>query len=208
MPPNTAATNLSEPSTGGDPVSGGTLSRRRHPNRDRPSRRTILWLCAALIVVGFIAATSVLFVWPASDRLQRVDAILSLNGTNEVARESRAVSLAEEGYARVLLFSQGNYRTTPCPRVSNVVVVCFEPRPARTVGEVAFATNYLRRRGWHSLMIVAGQAQVTRARILMRRCFSGRLVVVPAALRISHLPFEVVYQWGALVKALLVHGEC
>ena len=58
-----------------------------------------------LVVVAILAVTVVLFVWPATDSPQHVDAILSLNGPNEGAREGLAVSLAEKGYAPVLLFS-------------------------------------------------------------------------------------------------------
>jgi uncharacterized SAM-binding protein YcdF (DUF218 family) len=150
----------------------------------------------------------VLFVWPATDRPQRVDAIVSMDGDDEAAREAKAVSLAKQGYAPVLLFSQGAFRSTPCPKVPRTTVVCFEPVPGRTVGEVEWAARYARAHRWHSLMIVPGRAQATRARLLMERCFSGRIVVVPAGVPLLHLPYQVVYEWGALVKALLVDTGC
>ena len=124
-------------------------------------------------MVTFLAATSVLFLFPATDQPRHVDAILSLNGTDEAARESKAISLVEAGYARVLLFSQGD-SPTPCPEVPYAKVVCFVAVPGRTVGEVRFAANFLRRHGWHSVMIVSGRAQATRAGLLMDRCFRGR----------------------------------
>lgn len=171
-------------------------------------RHRKLSVAAAVLLLAFLTASSLLFVWPASDRPQHVDAILSLNGADEAAREREAVSLAEAGYSHVLLFSQGNYRSTPCPRVPRVHVVCFWPHPARTTGEVEFGAAYARRHGYDSLMVIPGRAQATRSRLLMRRCFSGQLVVVPAPAQVFHLPFEVLYEWGALIKALVVDRQC
>ena len=177
------------------------------PTGGRSPRRVAI-VGVAVLLAAFVGAGSLLFTWPASDKPSHVDAVLSLNGTGEVARESRAIALVERGYAHVLLFSQGAYRTTPCPKVPRVQVVCFEPAPARTVGEVEFAARYARSHGWDSLMIVPGRAQATRARLLMRRCFSGQIVVVPAPAQWLHFPVEVLYEWGALVKALLVDRHC
>ncbi len=170
-------------------------------------RRRIL-IPSVLAIVAFVTASSLLFVWPATDQPQHVDGILSLDGGNEPAREARAISLAEQGDAPVLLFSQGNSHTTPCPTVPRISVVCFAANPGRTVGEVRFAARYARSHGWHSLMIVPGRAQVTRARILMHRCFSGHVAVVAAPVKLTQIPYDVVYEWGALAKALLVYRTC
>jgi hypothetical protein len=171
-------------------------------------RRHRLLTTLALVVAALLAATSVLFLWPATDQPQHVDAIVSLDGINEGAREATAVSLAEKGYAKVLLFSQGFARSTPCPVVPAVSVVCFEPNPARTVGEIEWAAGYAHRHRLHSLMIVAGSTQVTRARLLMRECFSGRVVMIPAPIALRDIPYEVIYEWGALVKAEVFDRHC
>jgi hypothetical protein len=164
---------------------------------------------AMLLLAALLALSCAFFVWPPSDRPEHVDAVLSLDGSNERLRAERAVALVEEGYAHVLLFSQGAYRSTPCPRVRHVTVVCFVPEPARTVGEIEFAARYAARHGWHSLMVVPGHTQATRARLLLARCFKGRAVVVPAASPpLVDLVVGVAYEWGALVKALLVDRGC
>jgi hypothetical protein len=163
----------------------------------------------ALVVVAFLVASAVLFVWPASDQPRRVDAILSLNGENEVAREAKAVALAKHGYAPLLLFSQGgNVADTGCPKVPGVSVVCFVPNPPHTFGEIKWAANYARRHHLRSIMIVPDQTQVTQARLLMQRCFSGEIVMVPASLGLLHLPLQVLYEWGAVAKALLTDQHC
>lgn len=176
--------------------------------RKRGHGKRWLVLGPALAVALFIIASGAVFVWPPSDQPTHADAILSLNGPNETHREALAISLAERGYAPVLLFSQGNFRTTPCPTVPHVRVVCFEPHPARTAGEVEFAARYARGRGWHHLIVIPGRPQSIRARLLLGRCFSGSVTVVTAPAKISQLPYEVAYEWGALGKALLVNRHC
>ena len=170
-------------------------------------RRHLVIASLAFVLVVFLVASSLLFVWPATDQPRRVDAILSLNGSNEGDRENTAVSLAKEGYAPVLLFSQGAANTT-CPSVPKVSVVCFAPHPARTIGEIRFAANDARRHHWHSLMIVSSRAQVTPARLLMGRCFSGQILMVPTVVHRRELPYQVIYEWGALAKALLLDEHC
>ncbi len=186
---------------------GTTIKSGSEPARNRRRARH-RWLAVGLssALITFLAASALLFVFPATDQPRHVDGILSLNGTDETARESKAVSLAERGYAPVLLFSQG--WTSVCPKVPRVRVVCFVAVPDRTVGEVRFAEDYARRHGWHSIMIIPGRAQATRARMLMKRCFSGRVVVVPASFQFWHFPSEVMYEWAALAKALVVDRHC
>lgn len=171
-------------------------------------RRRRLIAALVVVVVIFLVASSVLFVWPATDLPRRADAILLLEGDNEAVRESTAVSLAKKGYAPVLLFSRGSPNGPACPRISRVSVVCFVPNPQQTIGELRFATAYARRHGWHSLMVVAGRTQITRARLLAERCFSGQLVMIPAPVQLIHLPFEILYEWGALTKAVLSDEHC
>ena len=183
-----------------------TQTIERGPRR-RLRRRTV-FAALGLVIVAFVTASSLLFVWPATDPPQRVDAILSLNGGNESARESLSISLAKMGYARVLLFSQGNSHTTPCPEVPGVSVVCFAADPGNTAGEVRFAARYTHNHRLHSLLVVPGRAQVTRARMLMKRCFSGHVAFVAAPITLGQIPYDVAYEWGALAKALFIYRTC
>ena len=163
----------------------------------------------ALVVVVFLALTAVLFVWPATDSPQHVDAILSLNGPNEAGREAVAVSLAEKGYAHVLLFSRGSGGSNqPCPKVPGVVVVCFVDVANNTRGEARFAASYAEQHHFDSLMIVPGRPQVSRAHLLMERCFSGKIVVVPASEPLLRSSDNVLHEWGGFLDALLVQRGC
>jgi hypothetical protein len=165
-------------------------------------------LGALLFVLVFATASAVLFVWPRAGAPRRADAIVSLDGPDEGAREHFALSLARRGYAPVLLFSQGAYRSTPCPTLAGVTVVCFEPAPAHTIGEVEWASVYAARRGWNRLLVVAGRSQVTRARLLMHRCFRGAVTVVSAPMPFGMTLGQVTHEWGGLVKAELVDRGC
>ena len=163
-----------------------------------------------LILVGvvFAAATLRLFVFPASDQPTHVNGILSLNGGDETTREALAISLARKGYAPVLLFSQGGEASdTSCPKVPRVDVVCFVDGAGNTRGEAEFAGRYAERHHWHSLMIVPGRDQVTRARLLTERCFSGRVVTVPISESRPYLR-DIIHQWGGLLDSLVVHRSC
>jgi uncharacterized SAM-binding protein YcdF (DUF218 family) len=207
-------TTLPAAPVGATEVRGATRTRAegchgKAPSKKAPSKKAFT-LASALagLLLAFLTASSVLFVWPASDKPQHTDAVVVLDGNDEAARAQTALRLVREGYAQTILFSQGAYRSTPCPHVPQARVVCFLPVPGRTVGEVEFAARYARARGWRSLMVITGHEQATRARLLLRRCFSGKLVVVPAATDWVDVPYEVLYEWGALAKALIVQTGC
>lgn len=185
------------------------MSESTGPARRRFPRRHPVITVLVLVIVAFVVASAVLFVWPASDQPRRVDAIVSLNGESEIAREAKAVSLAKHGYAPLLLFSQGgNSADTSCPKVPGVRVVCFVPNPPHTFGEIKWVANYAHRHDLHSLMIVPGGTQVTQARLLMQRCYTGQIVMVPAWEGVLHVPYQVIYEWGALAKALVTDQHC
>jgi hypothetical protein len=163
----------------------------------------------ALVVIVFLALTVVLFVGPATDSPQHVDAILSFNGPNERAREALAVSLAEKGYARVLLFSRGGFAdVTACPKVHGVLVVCFVDVANNTRGEARFAARYAKQHHLNSLMIVPGRPQTTRAHLLVERCFSGKIVVDPASEPLLRFPKDVFHEWGGLLETLFIQRGC
>ena len=187
--------------------SDGRPRRKLRPPR---RRRRLVFSSLSSLFACFVVLTCALFVWPPAARPHRVDGVLSLNGTSENLREQRALALVRDGYAHVLLFSEGHYPNVPCPKVPRSHVVCFIPKPARTVGEVEFAEQYAAKHGWGSIIIVSGHAQATRARLLARRCFKGRALVVPAAAPSSLWSrlYGVVYEWGALAKALLLARGC
>jgi len=179
------------------------------PNRAHLAGRHPLITGLVLVVIVFLALTTVLFVWPATDSPQHVDAILSFNGPNEGARETLAISLAEKGYAHVLLFSRGGpANETACPKAHRVEVVCFVDLTNNTRGEARFAAHYAKQHHLNSLMIVPERPQATRAHLLLERCFSGKVVVVPASEPLLRFPKDVLHEWGGLLEVLTIRRGC
>ena len=157
----------------------------------------------------FLAASARLFVWPPTDRPVRADAVVALGGDPGQLRAQQAIDLARAGYAPVALISLGGSVPAPCPHpVPGVRIVCFRADPLDTRGEAEFVGRAAARHHWSTLLLVPGSTQATRARMLFARCTPARLVVVPQAEATSRLPFAVAYEWGALVKALVVQRHC
>ncbi|HLX87852.1 MAG TPA: YdcF family protein [Acidimicrobiales bacterium] len=162
----------------------------------------------ALVVVLFVAATARLFAWPVTDAPTKVDAVVALGGDPGQRRAHLAVSLARAGYAPVAVISLGGYHP-PCPSAPpKVQVICFRPDPLDTRGEAEYAAKLAARHGWKRLIVVPERTQSTRARLLFERCTPARLFIVPVADHPSHWIGDVFYEWGALLKALVLKRAC
>jgi uncharacterized SAM-binding protein YcdF (DUF218 family) len=121
-----------------------------------------------------------------------------------------ALRLARQHRAATLVVSRGWHGYGgPCPPATpGVRLICFEPDPGDTRGEAEFAARLAREYHWGSVVLVTGPQQDTRARIRMKRCFSGSVYVVTGSLPWRSWPFQLAYEWAALVKALVVQPDC
>lgn len=174
--------------------------------RGRLFRRSLMVLCCAFAI--FAALTARLFIWPAQGVPSQVSAIIMFAGYDD--RLSAALTLAKEGRAPILVVSQGHDGyggTCPSP-IGRVRVLCFDPVPSDTRGEAEFGAMLARRYHWRSVILVTGRAQDTRARMLMARCFNGPIYVATASVAWHDWPAEIAYEWGALLKALLIQRTC
>lgn len=168
------------------------------------------WALAPLLVLAlFVAMTCRLFVWPALDPPDglHADAILVLGGPGP--RLQLAEELAREHSAPLMLVSVASVEWN-CPRVylASTVVQCFRPNPFSTQGEAQYAGQLARRHGWRSIIVVTSVPQATRARIRVERCFGGTVKVVAAHPSLAEWAYGVLYEWGALAKALLWQTSC
>jgi uncharacterized SAM-binding protein YcdF (DUF218 family) len=170
-------------------------------------RRKILAVILVLVLV-FAALTARLLVWPAQGMPAEVDAIVMLAGPGD--RLPAALALARERRAPVLVVSRGHDGYSgPCPApVPGVRLMCFNPVPWNTRGEVEFAGRLAQQYHWRSVVLVTTAEQDTRARMMMKRCFGGAVYVVTARQPLSSLPGQIAYGWGALVKALVLVRAC
>ena len=177
----------------------------------RPGRRWRLLIAGASLALAALAvATARLFVWPPHGMPARVDAIVMLNGPGN--RLDTALKLAWEHRAPVVVISQSSpfwgHGSICAPKIPGVRVICFDPNPATTRGEAEFTARLAKRYHWHSVALVATAPQDTRARLRMRRCFQGKVYVVNAPLTTYQWPAEVVYEWAATVKAIVLQPAC
>lgn len=172
----------------------------------RVLRRILIGLTALIVV--FAAATARLIVWPASGMPAHVDAIVMMAGPGD--RLPTALALAREHRASTLVVStgwEGYGGRCPGP-VTGVRLICFEPNPGNTRGEAEFAAQLAQRNHWNSIVLVTITPQDTRARILMRRCYSGSVYVMTAGIPLSSYPYQIFYEWGALFKAEFLQRSC
>jgi hypothetical protein len=176
------------------------------PRRGRWSRRILAGLAVLIVVLAGLTAR--LFVWPAQGMPARVDAILMLNSPGTTLPV--ALRLAREHRAPYLVISQGTVASHfACPDpVPGVRLICFHPRPATTQGEAEFAGRLARQHHWRSIVIVTITPQDSRARLRLKRCFSGDVYVRAGRIPLHTWPYEIAYEWGATVKALVLQRGC
>ncbi len=166
-------------------------------------------LVAVVVITLFLAATARLFIWPPTDPPTRVDAVVALGGDPGQRRAHEAIALVSSGFAPVAVISLGGRPAVACPPHAHTVrVICFRADPLDTRGEAEYVSRLARQRHWDQLIVVTERSQTTRARLLFKRCTAVHLHMVPVSDPVSHLPYDVAYEWGALVKAIVLERSC
>ncbi len=168
-------------------------------------RRYTLIAIAALIAL-FLVFTAILFVWPSTNAPRRSDAIVVFAGSGP--RIQKGIALARAGYAPYLVISEPD--AAQCHwAIRKVTVVCFQPNPPTTQGEARATAELASQHNWRQIIVVSGIPQTTRARIRLERCYHGTLLFDPANPGdLGEWIHNVVYEWGALVKALTLQRGC
>jgi len=190
---------------GGGLVAAGSAERGRR--RWWRITRTVL----LSLILAFAGVSLRLFIFPTEGMPAHADAIVMFLGNED--RLGTAVRLAEENRAPVLVVSQGRgYYGGPCPVNSATLrakIICFAPDPPNTRGEAEFAGRLAKRYHWRSIVLVTTRYQVTRARLTMSKCFDGPIYAVSSPVRgIRSALYGFTYEWGALIKALVVRQPC
>jgi uncharacterized SAM-binding protein YcdF (DUF218 family) len=175
-------------------------------------RRKRVWVPLLLVGCLVTAATARWFVWPATDTAARADAVVVFDGgRGERLRAARA--LMARGVAPTLLISAGRELDADdadglCAEPQPFEVVCFTPQPDTTRGEARALAEIARRRDWDAVAVVTSTYHVSRARMLVERCYGGRLDVIAATPPDN--PFQwmanVAHEWGGSVEATIERG--
>ncbi|WP_026874863.1 YdcF family protein [Jiangella gansuensis] len=167
-------------------------------------RRRAVIAAAVLLVV--LAVEARLFVFPPTDTPTRADAIVVFAGPGE--RTAYGWDLARAGLAPAVVVSIHDPRRCE-PLDDSPEEICVVPSPPTTRGEARMLADLARERGWDHVVVVTAASQSRRARLRIERCYDGELEMV--AVR-EDGPFQqlyrVVYENGALLKALLVERGC
>jgi uncharacterized SAM-binding protein YcdF (DUF218 family) len=183
----------------------------------RPVLRRAL-LVLGLLVVAWVVVCSVLFVWPPAESgaPQRADAVVVLAGGLN-ARLDPALALMRRRVAPVLVVS-GAFHGHRWPKAERLCsgayaplryrVICSRPRPYSTRGEARMIDRLARAHGWDEVVVVTSTFHVTRAHMLVRRCYDGGLAFVGTHTPWWRLPQEFATETGKLAVQLTVKRGC
>ncbi len=184
------------------------------PGTDRSRRR--LSLAAVLLLVAASLAAYRLYLAPDVDAVSArdpADAVLALGGDSRAAAD--AYRLAETGAARMVVLSDPYPPPSQldgiCARPPGTVpVFCFHPDPSTTQGEAEALRDLVAAHGWHHVIVMAPRFHLSRARMIVRRCFDGQLamVAVPEGYPIDYWIYHIGYQTLGFAKAFLVTRGC
>jgi uncharacterized SAM-binding protein YcdF (DUF218 family) len=147
---------------------------------------------------------------PETDSPARADAVVVLVG-GQGERLTKALELIHADTAPTLVIANGDdpkwaEANRLCRGISSFEVVCLRPDPDNTRGEARALGSLTERRGWQSLVVVTSTYHVTRARLLVRRCYAGKsFVAAPPSAGAFRMFLNVSREWAALARSL-VHG--
>jgi uncharacterized SAM-binding protein YcdF (DUF218 family) len=159
-----------------------------------------------LLVVAVVVVNLRLFVWPDTDSPQHADAVVVLAG-GDGERLDRGLALVRDGVAPTLVASTGPDRL--CGDEQTFHVICFLPDPNNTRGEVEAVARIAKEHGWTRIVLVTSTYHITRARLLLDRCYGGTLEVSPASPHEGVFGWlaSITHEWGGLAEAL-VQRDC
>lgn len=162
----------------------------------------------ALLLVWVIGGYFVV-VAPKYDKPSHVDAILVLGPADTDGRLDEAVALYQQGYADnvvVSATSPGIWRF--CVQHASPDLTCFAPDPSTTQGEAREIGRLSSEHGWKSIIVITSKYHISRARMIVKRCMNGNVLMVPARddPSIAEDIYQYFYQTGAYLKAFLKRG--
>jgi uncharacterized SAM-binding protein YcdF (DUF218 family) len=173
---------------------------------------------AAVATLATSAACYRLYVDPDTQQVSvaaPADAILALGGDTRIATE--AYRLAVSGVSAQVVISDpyapmwsASVNRICAQRTGPVTVTCFAPVPSTTQGEARELHRLAERYGWKRVVVLAPAFHISRARLIIGRCFDGELVMVAPP---EHYPwhywlYEFAYQTGGFIKAIGFERDC
>ncbi|MDJ0336187.1 YdcF family protein [Salinibacterium sp. G-O1] len=150
-----------------------------------------------------------LYVVPSVNTPEKTDVIYII-GPPDPSRIEFALTLIERGISDSLMVSTpdpDDYAV--CREPQTFTVYCKRPSPFTTQGEARDLRDLSAEQGWTSATVITMVPHVTRARIVIERCFTGTLLMVPdtTPMSINKWVEQYVYQTAAFVK-VAVNQDC
>lgn len=182
------------------------------------SVKTIAWLAVSLLL-SWAAAGVFLYVAPASDTPKNADVLFVLGPPD--SRMTYAEKLMDQGYAGTLAISvplneQGTPELALCNERRAYRIICFHTEPFTTQGEARELQRLSQENGWKSADVLTAQFHVTRARMIVQRCYDGALSMVAYRAKLPLVSFtepeaswvyQYAYQTAAFLK-VAINEEC
>jgi hypothetical protein len=180
----------------------------------KSTRARVVAAVVVVLVVVFCVMTAVLFVYPDLNPPERSDAIVVLGGHGAPAF-AKGVELAKQGYAPQLVLSLRNwqrcgpYQSYLAVHLPKMHVHCFKSNPQTTQGEARAIESFARHLHWTRIIVVVPTTQASRARLRIGRCYPGQVLEVAFSPRgVGQWLMQFAYEWGAMVKAVVLQPGC
>ena len=174
--------------------------------------RILVLVAVALAVLGFVTAR--LFVWPSAASPTSADAVVIFAG-GRGERLASAERLMADGLASNLVIPNGTTPEWPagnraCREDRAYAVFCPVPDPDTTQGEARAIAGLAETRGWTRVIVVTSSYQLTRAELLLGRCFDGDIQRVRAEPELSPSAWaqRVGHEFLAWAHAMTIDRSC
>jgi uncharacterized SAM-binding protein YcdF (DUF218 family) len=174
----------------------------------RRRRRRVAAATFAAACIVFAIATARLFVWPHTAVPERADAVVVLGGRSEPERLPRGLALMQDRVAPALVITAPP-ETSLCRGDGRFDVICVNPQPFSTRGEARAVARIAAARAWSSLVVVTSTYHVTRAKLLLGRCYGGAISAGGATPQSrTEWARRTLHEWGGVVYALTLERDC
>lgn len=189
--------------------------RTAKPERRTGKRRVRRWALSALVVlvVAWFVACFVVVQHPTVNKLTQADAVLVL-GSADQGRIDEAKSILNQHLATQLVVSDPapddpRVKRLCAEPIPGVTITCFQPEPSTTRGEAEEIRRLADAHHWSKLIVVTSAYHVSRARLIVSRCFPGRVEMASSAgtYSLGTWAYQYVYQTAGYVKAF-AHPSC
>lgn len=165
-------------------------------------------------VAGWAAVAHAVVQTPRVEGPGQVDAVLVLGGLGGDARSEAALAMVDAHLTSNLVFSvpQGSSsylaRQLCAEPPPGVTANCFRPDPATTRGEAREIGKLAQAHGWRTIAVVTSTYHISRSRLIVGRCFPGRIRMVASAEAISgrEWAYQYLYQTLGYAKAAVLRG--